>query len=298
MFYEGGYIPEESIPERFRIILIEKGAGACEIDGVLHPWVAPCLIAVNEKSRFVCRQQHSGQGVEQNAALPEAYVLYFHPGALHKNLTMENFRQRGTDLPPGVIENSLLLRAFAGDAAPPINHISPESSVRVRELLVSIRRELAEQETGWWPCRARSYLTELLFLIVQLQDADRQRPLTNNVDLLPEPLTVSPEFKPLLDFIMRFYNTKLSLDDIAREFGTNRTSLNRQFRAETGMTAIAYLIDLRLRIASAMLVNTDLTVSEITERVGIGDISHFERIFRQKYLMSPRSYRGAAKSFR
>jgi AraC family L-rhamnose operon regulatory protein RhaS len=236
------------------------------------------------------------------------YALYFHPAALHKKLTTENVRESGTDAPPEVIENRLLLRAFIKEPIVLLNHMSPESAVRIRELLGSIRRELEEQETGWWPCRSRSYLAELLFLIAQLQDTAQQNTLCREPGLnpsgkengipFPEPLKVSPEFKPLLDFIMRFYNTKISLDDLAREFGTNRTSLNKQFRAETGMTAISYLIDLRLRIASVMLVNTDLSVAEITERVGIGDVSHFERMFRQKYRMSPRSYRAAAKGSR
>lgn len=287
IFHENGYSPQEPVKDRFRVLLIEKGSGICEIDGVIQPWVSPCLICLNESRRFV-------------SSLPDTYALYFHPAAIHKKLTMENIREKGTDAPPEVIENRLLLRAFIKEPAVLLNQISPESEVRVRELLGSIRHELEEQETGWWPCRSRSYLAELLFLIAQLQDTAKQNILCGEPGLIPSgnETNISPEFKSVLDFIMRFYNTKISLDDIAREFGTNRTSLNKRFRAETGMTAISYLIDLRLRIASVMLINTDLSVAEITERVGIGDVSHFERLFRQKYRMTPRNYRAAVKGVR
>ena len=57
------------------------------------------------------------------------------------------------------------------------------------------------------------------------------------------------------------------------------------------MTVIAYIIDLRLRIASTMLSDTDLPIAEIAERTGCGDISYFERIFKKKYTESPTSYR-------
>ncbi|ULQ59677.1 helix-turn-helix transcriptional regulator [Brucepastera parasyntrophica] len=289
MIYEDSYIPEEKLDQRFRVIFMEKGAGACDIDGETRPWVAPCLICINENQRL-------------KSAPLGARVLYFHPAALHKNLNMENIREKGMDAPAEVIENRLLLRAFTGDQLVFLNHTSPDSAVRIRDLLESIRHELDEQETGWWPCRSRSYLTELLFLVVQLHEKGTglsgESEKNNSTLWLSEPVQVSHEFKPVLDFIMRFYNTKISLDDLAGEFGTNRTTLNKRFRAETGMTAIAYLIDLRLRVAAVMLLNTDLSVAEVTERVGIGDVSHFERLFRQKYRLSPRAYRIAAKGSR
>ncbi|MBQ6781308.1 MAG: helix-turn-helix transcriptional regulator, partial [Treponema sp.] len=67
----------------------------------------------------------------------------------------------------------------------------------------------------------------------------------------------------------------------------NRTDLNKLFKKETGMTAIKYLIDLRLRIARSLLKDTDLPVERIAEQTGFSDSTHLERLFKQKYQMSP-----------
>jgi len=98
---------------------------------------------------------------------------------------------------------------------------------------------------------------------------------------------VSAELKPILDYIARSYDKKITLDALSAEFGTNRTDLNKLFKKETGMTAIKYLIDLRLRIARSLLKDTDLPVERIAEQTGFADSTHLERLFKQKYQMAP-----------
>jgi AraC family L-rhamnose operon regulatory protein RhaS len=281
--YEDKFRQEETVPDRFKVFYIESGAGVCDIDGRTYRWIAPCLICLNETQVFT-----SGE-----IAGP-LWALYFHPGAINPKLDMENIRDLSDDVIPESVENRLLVRVFIWQELQFLfNHLSPETALRVRSLMEHVREQLDIQATTWWPCLFKSYLAELLFLIARLRDTEAEKN-GDGISGFPA-LHVSPEFSPVLDFIMRNYYSKLSLNDLAREFGTNRTSLNERFKSETGMTAIAYLIDLRLRIASALLNNTYLPVAEIAERVGIGDVSYFERIFRQKYHQSPSAYRLTAK---
>lgn len=273
----------ENIDSRFRIVLITQGTGSVEINKTLYPWISPCLICLNETD--VIKFQNTETQIETN-------TLAFHPQFLHKKLNFENIRIRGMDAEQEVIENRLMLKPFVGiNKIALLNHLPPEATNRIKTLITSASTELTQQETGWWPCRTRSYLTELLFFIVQLQENSQK----NEISDINTDINISENFKPVLDFVMRKYNTGLTLEDIAKEFGTNRTTLNDKFKAETGMTAIAYIIDLRLRISAAMLVDTDLPVSEISDRIGSADVSHFERQFRKKYGMSPKNYRLTAK---
>lgn len=53
----------------------------------------------------------------------------------------------------------------------------------------------------------------------------------------------------------------------------------------------AYLIKLRLFLASQMLAETSIPVSEVINRVGFNDVVHFSRIFRKKFGYSPSEYR-------
>jgi len=59
----------------------------------------------------------------------------------------------------------------------------------------------------------------------------------------------------------------------------------------TGMTIVAYLIQLRIKLAATMLRDTGLPVTEIHQRVGFNDDSHFRRTFRKYTGASPSEYR-------
>ena len=56
---------------------------------------------------------------------------------------------------------------------------------------------------------------------------------------------------------------------------------------------VDYLIRLRLYLASKMLKETLLPVSEIIERVGFSDITHFGRMFKVHFGYSPTEYRSS-----
>ncbi len=271
---------EHFSPERFRIILVQKGNTSAEINGSQFMLFAPCIICLNENDRIA---------LEKPDAV-KARTFYFHPRFLNKKLNFENIRQKGMDTDSEVIENRMLLRPFIrNERYSFIVQIAPESAKRIDNLMESARIELTEQPSGWWPCRTRSFLTELLFLTVQLVESAKPEKIAENrtkkMDNVPD------EFKKILNFIMENYNQKLTLEGLSRQFGTNRTALNEKFKAMTGLSVISYIIDLRLRIATTLLKDTDLPVAEIAERTGFSDSTHFERAFKKKYELTPALYR-------
>lgn len=269
-----------NLNNRFRMLYINEGSGTLEINQNKKLWIAPCVICINETDSISMTQNLSNENLEIK-------TLLFHPKFINKRLDFENIRLKGMDAPPEVIENRLILNPFISeDNSKILNHISPETSKRIENLIDSANFELTEQSSGWWPCRTRSYLTELFFLIAQLFNEEK-----NEYQSIKISKNISDDFKPILDYVMRMYNKKITLDSMAKEFGTNRTSLNNLFKKETNMTAIAYIIDLRLRIAATMISDTDLPIAEIAERTGYSDVTHFERLFKKKYNTTPSSYK-------
>ena len=261
--------PEETA-ERFRIMLFKKGSFLAEINRKNVHILSPGVVCLNEKDSLK---------IPCNAGI-QCQTFYFNPRFLNKKLNFQNIREKGMDVESEVLENRMLIRTFTDNELNGFyRHLSPENSKRICELMENSRSQLENQETGWWPCKTRSFLTELLFLLVQIFETAGK---TEKIDT-----PVSPEFKPILDYINREYSSKITLATLCAEFGTNRTSLNKQFKEETGMSAIAYLINLRLRIAFAMLQDTDLPVSEISERTGFSDSTHFERLFKKQYSLLP-----------
>lgn len=78
--------------------------------------------------------------------------------------------------------------------------------------------------------------------------------------------------------------------DLAKSACMSLSRFLRVFRNATGHTPIDYLIRLRMRHACELLVQGDLSVTEIACRVGITDSNYFARQFRRVMSMSPRDY--------
>jgi AraC-like DNA-binding protein len=81
------------------------------------------------------------------------------------------------------------------------------------------------------------------------------------------------------------------LNDLANRAGMSPRSFVRAFRAATGLPPIAYLIQLRLTRAAALLRATTEPVTEIAFRVGFNDSNYFIRQFTKLMGCPPRAYR-------
>jgi transcriptional regulator GlxA family with amidase domain len=71
----------------------------------------------------------------------------------------------------------------------------------------------------------------------------------------------------------------------------SQRSLNRRFRAATGMAPLDYVHRLRIERAKRLLEASSLAVEEVTARVGYEDARSFSRLFRSLVGLSPREYR-------
>jgi AraC-like DNA-binding protein len=81
-------------------------------------------------------------------------------------------------------------------------------------------------------------------------------------------------------FIERHAFEKLAVADVAAEVGLSPFTVLRQFRAATGSTPYAYLLELRLEQAKRLLAKSHATVESVAHAVGFDDLAHFSRWFR------------------
>ncbi len=265
---------DENVGDRFRVILFTEGNFTAGINGDHMNVISPAVMCLNENDRITIP--------DSDTTRIKCRQFLFSPRFLNKKLNFENILERGPDAESEVVENRMILKTHIDSME--LNYfryIKPEDWARINDLMEKARFQLTAQDSGWWPCKTRSFLTELLFFNAQLFE------LRQNESKEVSPSAVSASFKPVLDYIARSYDKKITLEDLSQRFGTNRTDLNKLFKKETGMTAIKYVIDLRLRIARSLLKDTDLPVERIAEQTGFADSTHLERLFKQKYKMIP-----------
>ena len=108
--------------------------------------------------------------------------------------------------------------------------------------------------------------------------------------------SVSTRIDDAVSFIRENYASHtLTLDLAARAAFMSKYHFSRTFKKHIGRRFIDFVTDLRMERASSLLLETDLPVADICDRVGYRDISHFQRTFRTAFATSPSAYRHAAQ---
>jgi len=76
------------------------------------------------------------------------------------------------------------------------------------------------------------------------------------------------------------------------ETGANRNKINDILKAELGFTFSGYLNKLRLTEAARLLSEKGkATVGEIAYSVGYSNVSYFNKLFKEEYGCTPKSFR-------
>jgi AraC family transcriptional regulator len=87
----------------------------------------------------------------------------------------------------------------------------------------------------------------------------------------------------------------ITLDGLAGAVSLSPYHFARSFRATTGMTPHAFVTEHRLMVARDRLLRGDTSVTEIALSVGFSNISHFRRLFRRRYGLTPAGLRAVAR---
>ena len=83
----------------------------------------------------------------------------------------------------------------------------------------------------------------------------------------------------------------LRISELADALSVSDRTLVRHFRSVLDQTPLAYLQDVRLEAARALLDTSSHSVEAIAAQVGYSDNSSFTRLFRKRIGMSPGAYR-------
>lgn len=97
--------------------------------------------------------------------------------------------------------------------------------------------------------------------------------------------------KCMLSFIQENYANRITLAQIAASAGISSRECSRCFQSILKITPFDYLTDCRLRKASDLLINTNMSIIEISYNSGFSTSSYFCRIFRKNTGCSPREFR-------
>ena len=86
-------------------------------------------------------------------------------------------------------------------------------------------------------------------------------------------------------------NTSFGVEEFCNIAAMSRTQLHRKLKATTGMSATEFIRVHRVKIASELLKNNSLTISEICFAAGFESTSYFSKQFKIVFKCTPKQYR-------
>lgn len=242
----------------YEIHYTERGRGAVTIDGESHP--------VTEDTLYI-----TGPGVEHAQATAPGepmteYCLY------------------------------LNCRRAAADPRDPFALFADTAFWMGRDegRIYPLLKQLIEENRRPQPDTAEMSETILRQIIITLIRMYRQQTPARPAPSLAPKLTRAVLMPVIEDAFFYRYKT-LTLDDLSGLLNLSVRQTQRLLRQSFGKTFSQKLTEARMAAACQYLLNTNLTVTEISDRTGFSSVEHFSAAFRRFNGVSPRQFRKAGE---
>ena len=93
------------------------------------------------------------------------------------------------------------------------------------------------------------------------------------------------------DRLTEHLDERITIDDLARQYLINPTTLKVAFKSVYGNSIAAHMKEHRMEEAARMLRETDHSIADIARTVGYDSQSRFTSAFKSYYGVLPREYR-------
>lgn len=103
--------------------------------------------------------------------------------------------------------------------------------------------------------------------------------------------TNSKHINACKEYIYSHIKERITIEDLADEFGVSAGYLSRLFKKQTGVSVSAYIREQKIDIAKNLLRFSDYSMIDIANRLSFSSQSHFIQQFRESVGMTPKKYR-------
>ncbi len=160
----------------------------------------------------------------------------------------------------------------------PSETIFKDEDGKIKALLMTILEEFQEQARGYQQI-IHSKIIELLVTTMR------------KIYSGPQLNQKSDDMGRIMQYINSEYTNDITLKDICQKFNYSLSYMSMKFKKAIGMTYIEYLQKIRIERSMFLLINTDMSVEEITQAVGYHDIKSFYAIFKKISNTTPAKFR-------
>lgn len=242
---------------------------------------------------FVLSGKLSTEVEGQALEIKEGGALLLNPGAW-ANANVSTAELLSLFLAPSFVMDAAVRTRLIGPRAHVIFRANTlERDERLMRLARDLARELIDAEAGQELVIGALIEQVVVHLLRHYSNVRRSDELElSRVGL------VDRRIRRAIELMHARIDEDLPLEELAAAAYLSTFHFSRLFKKLTGTTPHAYLAALRTQRAQTLLAETDLSVTQISARVGYSSPSHFTKAFRQTTGLTPRAFRAALISRR
>ncbi|WP_430811936.1 MULTISPECIES: AraC family transcriptional regulator [unclassified Carboxylicivirga] len=151
---------------------------------------------------------------------------------------------------------------------------------KVRELLVAISS-----------CGGAIRIITLLKILSILADGIDKELLASTHFIISDSKSDDQRLSKVIDYVVNNYLQQVSLDEISREAAMTPNSLCRFFKDRTNKTIFQFINEFRVGKACELLINGNMSISEVCYESGFHSLTSFNRVFKEIKKTTPRDFR-------
>lgn len=218
-----------------------------------------------------------GIGLHYTEELPEAdhpfeqIVFYYTPDELQRILLHLNVTYRLS-----ITNNHICTECRSR------SEVSMPSWPAIRSIFLGAASYLRDEGSLNDPAAGNFKMTELIYHIVSHEDSCLKSKVLSSIDSAKE------NFEQIVyDHIFK----DISIDELARLTNRSLTSFKKEFRRHFQMPPHKWYIRQRLMHSRLLLISTSKSISEIGNECTFPNTSHFIKLFKKEYSVTPATYR-------
>ncbi|MCI7108245.1 MAG: AraC family transcriptional regulator [Lachnospiraceae bacterium] len=247
--------------DEIELIYIKKGVGSITVDFQQYKVKGPTLVLI------LPGQLHSIEQLEEYSM--EYENIIFHPSMLVSkqiDVTATEFLQPLTARKITVPTVFTPVYPYYKDVIAPIDACD----------------EICKTKPQGYELFIKSQLYQFFFIL-----SNRCRNLSNT----KENRKTLDKMKIVLKYIENNYMHRITIADVSASIEFSESHFMRYFKETMGTSFVDYLRDYRLTMASRLLTTSDSAILDIAAEVGFDNLSYFNRVFKQRYHMTPSQFR-------
>jgi len=227
--------------------------------------------------------------------LKEREIIIIPPGELHSMCAPEKGQRIIFQCSSSVLNDFPALSAISGmfSNIMVINHLSPENqkSTAKKAMLEIYDEYFRKSELS--EIKIYLKLISMFIGLHEVAESEKRDKMGCTSVKLDE---YSERFGTVKKYIEKNYMYDISLDKLAAIAGYSKYHFSRIFKQYTGSSHIEYVNKVRIGVAQKLLLDPDISITEVAMSSGFTSITSFNRVFKEVKHCTPSEFKKFYKS--